>query len=59
VDESAADALLNDEVDEAMQKFSTKNPPFFNEDSSARVIIDRGERHQKAPTPAAPTPPTR
>jgi hypothetical protein len=50
-DEDAADKLLKDELDPAMRKFKTKNAPFFSEYTSARMIIDLGERHEKAGTP--------
>lgn len=54
-DENTADALLNDELDKAMKKFKAKEPAFFNEYTSARMIIDLGGRSQKPPTPP-PTP---
>ena len=50
-DEEAADKLLKDELDPAMRKFKTKNAPFYSEYTSARMIIDLGERHEKAGTP--------
>jgi hypothetical protein len=50
-DEDAADTLLKNELDPAMRKFKTKNAPFFSEYTSARMIIDLGERHEKAGTP--------
>ncbi len=50
---TAADKLLKDELDPAMRKFRTKNAPFFGEYTSARMIIDLGERHEKAGTPTA------
>ena len=55
-DENTANALLNDELDKAMKKFKTKEPAFFNEYTSARMIIDLGSRNQKPPTPPSPTP---
>jgi len=50
-DEDAADKLLKDELDPAMRKFMTKNAPFFSEYTSARMIIDLGERHAQPGTP--------
>lgn len=50
-DEDAADKLIKDELDPAMRKFKTKNASFFSEYTSARMIIDLGERHEKAGTP--------
>jgi hypothetical protein len=54
-DEETADALLKTELDKALKKFKLKNPPFFNEYTSARMIIDLGERQTKkdaTPPPA-------
>jgi hypothetical protein len=36
-----------------MRKFKTKNAPFYTEYTSARMIIDLGERHAQAGTPTA------
>jgi hypothetical protein len=51
-DEIAADTLLKNELDPAMRKFKIKNSAFFGEYTSARMIIDLGERHEKAGTPS-------
>ncbi|HEX3817906.1 MAG TPA: hypothetical protein VHW03_06435 [Chthoniobacterales bacterium] len=37
-----------------MRKFQTKNPPFFGEYTSARMIIDLGVHHEKAEAKSAP-----
>jgi hypothetical protein len=53
-DEDAADKVLKNELDPVMRKFKTKNPAFFGEYSSARMIIDLGERQSQQPgTPTA------
>jgi hypothetical protein len=52
-DEDAADELFKKELDPAMRKFKTKNAPFYGEYTSAHMIIDLGERHEKAGTPTA------
>jgi uncharacterized protein YycO len=62
-DEEAADKVLKNELDPSMRKFKTKNPSFFGEYSSARMIIDLGTRHEKPEPPAngpttPPTPPS-
>lgn len=56
-DEAAADKLLKAELDRPMRKFKKKEPAFFGEYTSARMIIGLGERHEPdAPAgPAAPT----
>lgn len=45
--EESADALLKDELDRSMRKQKKKNPQFFGEYSSARMIINLGTRHEK------------
>jgi hypothetical protein len=50
-DEEAAGQLLKNELDPAMRKFATKNAPFHTEYTSARMIIDLGERHAQPGTP--------
>jgi hypothetical protein len=52
-DEIAADTLLRNELDPAMRKFKIKDAAFFGEYANARMIIDLGERHEKAGTPGA------
>lgn len=59
-DEKTADGILKKELDKTMKKFRVKNAPFFNEYTSARMIIDLGERHEKSggtSTPPAGSPP--
>ncbi len=60
--EASAEALLEDELDRSMRKQKRKNPSFFSEYTSARMIIDLGTRHEKkddgtetAPEPAKVT----
>lgn len=45
--EASADALLKEELDRSMRKQKRKNPQFFGEYTSARMIIDLGTRHEK------------
>jgi hypothetical protein len=52
--QDSADALLKDELDRSMRKFKTKNAPFFNEYTNARMIIDLGGHAEKPPTPVPP-----
>jgi hypothetical protein len=58
-DEKTADAILNKELDKAMKKFKVKNPDFFNEYTSARMIIDlgHGPKENGGTTPPAGPPP--
>lgn len=49
--ENTADALLNDELDKAMKKFKAKEPAFFNEYTSARMIVDLDGRSQSRRRP--------
>ena len=53
-DEATADRLLKKELDGSMRKFKSKNPAFFGEYTSGRMIIDLGVQHEKKPEAPQP-----
>ncbi len=55
-DETTADDLLKRELDRSMRKFAKKNPDFFGEYTTARMIIDLGSGGGKDEPPATPPP---
>jgi hypothetical protein len=52
----AATQILENEIDNLMERFNDTDPQFFNEYWEARVVKDVGLRHRPPPPPPPPAP---